>query len=126
MKKTLKLGSYIITTEPNYLKIAHENKTWNFRIAASQEDAAKFFEDNKEEDWRKYFELAFASVQTFTILAVQSPVYMEQWIKWHNNYYDSMPKEVNSTEDAAIVQEEKILYDMREEASNEINKTEEP
>lgn len=120
MKKNVKLGSYICEKEPNYLKVSHENKSWNFRMGATPENIEKFFEDNKEDDWRKYFEVAFAGTQTFSILAIQNPMYVEAWIKWHNSYFADLNKEASEEDDAAIIAEEKALYEMKEQAETEI------
>ena len=119
MKRTLKLGSYIIERENGYLKISHENKSWNFRLAGGPEDLDKFFENCKEEDWRKYYELVFASTQTFTILGMQNPQYVEAWMAFHNAYFDALSDGVAPEDDKAILAEEEVLHNMREEAGKE-------
>ena len=125
MKKNIKLGSYIIEKENGYLKVSHENKSWNFRLSGGPEDIEKFFENCKEGDWRNYYELVCASTQTFTILGMQNPQYMEAWMKFHNAYFDALSKEPTIEEDEAILAEEEVLHNMKEEANNETNKTEE-
>ena len=121
MKKSIKLGSYIVEKENDYLKVSHENKSWNFRLSATQENIAAFFEDNKEDDWRKYFEQTFAATQIFTILAMQNPQYMQAWIKFHNSYFDELSKEAPAESDDQIIENEKALYEMKEAAKQEIN-----
>ena len=118
MKKNVKLGSYIVEKENGYVKISHENKSWNIRLGSTPEATEKFFEDCKEDDWRKYFEVAFAGTQTFSILAIQNPMYVEAWIKWHNEYFAGLNKEVSEEDDATIIAEEKALYEMKETAES--------
>ena len=120
MKKNIKLGSYIIERENGYLKVSHDNKSWNFRIGAAPETLVGFFEDCKEEDWRKYFEQAFAATQIFTTLAMQNPVYMQAWIKWHNEYFEVLAKETPAESDDQIIADEKALYEMKEAAQETV------
>jgi len=124
MEKNVKLGSYIIERENGYLKVSHENKVWNFRLAATPENIASFFEDCQEDDWRNYFEQVFAATQIFTSLAMQNPKYMENWIKFHNSYFDGLAKEVPAEDDATITAEEKALYEMKEEANKHVGQAE--
>ena len=123
MKKNIKLGSYICEKEPNYLKVSHENRSWNFRLGATPENIEKFFTDCKEDDWRTYFEVAFDGTQTFSILAIQNPMYMEAWIAWHNSYFAGLNKKVSTEENEVIIAEEQALYEMKEQAETETNKT---
>lgn len=116
MKKSVKLGSYICEKENSYVKISHENKSWNVRLGSTPEATEKFFEDCKEDDWRKYFEVAFAGTQTFSILAIQNPMYVEAWIAWHNSYFADLNKEVAPKDDETIIAEEKALCEMKETA----------
>ena len=129
MKKNVKLGSYIVEKENGYLKVSHENKSWNFRLAATPDQVASFFDDCKEDDWRKYFENVFAGAQVFTILGMQNPQYMQAWMTFHYAYFDTLSKEITPEQDDRILAEEKALHEMREELekqeteSVEINKT---
>lgn len=126
MKKTLKLGSYIVERENGYLKVSHENKSWNFRIAATPENIAEFFDNCKDDEKRRYYEVVFAGTQTFTILGLQSPQYMEAWMNWHNAYFANLEKEITPEQNEQILAEEKVLHEMREEAGKETEtKTEE-
>lgn len=119
MKKNIKLGSYLIEKENGYLKISHENKSWNIRMGATPENIEKFFDDNKNDEWRTYFEVAFAGTQTFSILAIQNPMYLEAWMAFHNAYFDALSKEVIPEDDKAILAEEEVLHNMKEEAGKE-------
>jgi len=124
MKKNVKLGSYICEKENGYLKVSHENKSWNFRMGATPENIEKFFEDNKDNEWRKYFEFAFAATQTFSILAIQNPMYVEAWIKFHNEYFADLNKEITPEDDLTIIDEEKALWEMAESAQQADEKAE--
>ena len=123
MKKNIKLGSYVITKENNHLKVSHENGSWNFRIVSTKENIDSFFSDCKEGDWRKYFENVFAGAQVFTILGMQNPQYMQAWMTFHNAYFDALSKEITPEEDKAILAEEEVLHNMREEAGKEETET---
>lgn len=126
MKKNVKLGSYIVEKENGYLKVSHENRSWNFRLTGTPENTAEFFENCKEEDKRKYYEIAFANIQIFTILGMQSPQYVEAWVEWHNSYFNAKAATVSPEENEVIVAEEQALYDMKEQAEvaqTETNKT---
>ena len=124
MKKNIKLGSYIIERENGYLKVSHESRSWNFRLAATPENLSGFFDDCKNDDWRKYFENAFAGTQIFSIMAMQNPMYMQAWMKFHNAYFEALEKEVKPEDDATIIAEEQALYEMKESAQQADEKAE--
>ena len=117
MKKNVKLGSYIVERENGYLKVSHENKSWNFRLAGTPESIEEFFDNCKDDERRRYYEVVFASTQIFTTLGFQSPQYMEAWMAFHNLYFSSKNNETSSQNDMQIISEEKVLYEMREDAA---------
>lgn len=125
MKKSARIGSYIAEKESSHLKVSHENGTFNFRLKGGIE-IDQFFDEIKNEDSKKYFDIGFSSVNIFTILMMQNPLYLESWIKWHNDYFEKLKSpEITDKKNEEICKEEEALYDMRKEASSvEITKEE--
>jgi len=112
MKKTARIGTYLAEKEPAHLKVSHENGTFNFRLKGGVE-IDQFFEQIKDEESRKYFEVGFASANVFTILMMQNPVYIQAWVAWHNDYFDKLKSpEVTDSANEEICKEEEALYDL--------------
>lgn len=123
-KKSARLGSYLAEKEPAHLKVSHENGTFNFRLKGGVE-IDQFFEEIKNEESKKYFEVGFASAQVFTILMMQNPVYMMAWIAWHNSYFEKLKSpEITDEQDEEICKEEEALYGLEHQEENEIKKEE--
>lgn len=112
MKKTARVGTYLVEKEPAHLKVSHENGTFNFRLKGGVE-IDQFFEEIKKEESKKYFEVGFAGVNVFTILMMQNPEYLMAWIAWHNDYFEKKKSpEISDEKDAEICKEEEALYDL--------------
>jgi len=123
-KKTARVGTYLVEKEPAHMKVSHENRTFNFRLKGGVE-IDQFFEQIKDEESKKYFEVGFASANIFTILMMQNPEYLLAWIAFHNDYFEKKKSpEVTNEEDAGICKEEEALYGLEHAQENEIKKEE--
>lgn len=118
-KKQIKVGSYLISRESKHVKIAHENNTFVIHIAANDQEADDFFTNVTVDGGKKYFELAFASMQVFDLLLIQNPQYMQAWLNFHNGYYSELAKELTTEEDQQIIDEEKALHGMGKDTETE-------
>lgn len=114
-KTQIKVGSYAVSRESKHVKIAHDNKAFILHMGATDADAHRFFEQIKDPEVKKYFEVTFASMVVFNTLAIQNPEYMQAWLDFHNSYFDGLKKELTLEEDKQIIDEEKALYEMGKE-----------
>ena len=107
------VGSYLLTEETGYLKVSHENKSFNFRISANDEACNSFFRNLRENDTLNAYSAVFAAIQVSTIMAMQNPdfaIRLMQLIKG-----DEKP-EISKEEDDEILKEQKALHEMGEDS----------
>ena len=102
-------GSYLLTEETGYLKVSHENKSFNFRISANDEACNSFFRNLRDNDTLEAYSAVFAAIQVSTTMAMQNPDFAIRLMQLING---NEKPEISKEEDDEILKEQRALYEM--------------
>ena len=103
------VGSYLVTEETGYLKVSHENKSFNFRVSADDEACNSFFRNLRDDDTLQAYSAVFAAIQVSTIMAMQNPDFAIRLMQLING---NEKPEISKEEDDEILNEQKALHEM--------------
>ena len=104
MKK--KVGSFILTEEPNYVKVSHENGSFNFRVLCSEDYKRSLMKNLRDPEYLNAFAAVFAAIQVSTIMAIQNAPFAVKLMDLINSQ--------NSTDELSDEQQDQILKDEQE------------
>ena len=104
------VGRFLVTEENNFIKVTHDTKEFNFRIAASDYFISSFFNNLKSEEMVEAYTVAFSAISMFTRMSVSDFTFVADFIKWYEAR--GVKQELTKEEDDEILKEEKALYEM--------------
>ena len=111
------VGRFLVTEENNFVKVTHDTKEFNFRIAASDDFITSFFNNLKSEEMVEAYTVAFSAISITTNMMLSDFTFVSDFIKWYESRGEK--KEITKEEDDEVLKQEQALYEMGKEECSE-------
>ena len=78
------VGRFLVTEENNFVKVTHDTKEFNFRIAASDDFITSLFNNLKSEEMVEAYTVAFSAISITTNMMLSDFTFVSDFIKCMN------------------------------------------